>query len=73
MSINVESVTVKLDVPKPIMRFFEKWNELFGESKDSIETCLLMALIDRIDVLLNENETFKQNAIKNLSLGPWIS
>lgn len=65
----VETVRVTLNIPKPVLHFFQLLTEIYGTSGNTVEECALAALIDGVDAKLNdfENEC-REKIIQELDL-----
>ncbi len=65
----VDAVKVVLDVPKPIIDFFESQVQLYGNEGDTVEKLILSALVDSVDAALNDLDCkCRNNVVKNLEL-----
>ena len=64
-----ETVQVTLNVPKSLMKFFEKTTQSIGSPQGTVEEQMLAALIDGVDATLNDlDKKSRENIIHNLEL-----
>ena len=65
----VETVKIVLDIPKPIIDFFENQIQLYGSEKDTVEKFILSALVEAVDAALNDLEcSCRRNVVTNFGL-----
>ena len=69
----METVKVTLDIPKPIMDFFNVQVQFYGNEKNTIEKFVLSALVEAVDASLNDLDCkCRNNIVKNLKLDQLI-